>query len=194
MTTTRNTLLALTTALGLAFCSFGAHASGSMAGTLNAQMVLQSGCIITGAAGAGSTGVNYGSLDFGAHPSTFTGVLTSTASGGAGGAGATQITCSADITSLNVSVGAGNNAGQGGSIGTGARAMKLGASSYLPYDVYSDSGMTSAYPTSGNAVSITLPGTGTAFSLPIYGRINKTSSAAMASGTYADVLQVTLSW
>lgn len=41
---------------------------------------------------------------------------------------------------------------------------------------------------------IRLPGAGIAFPLPVSGRINKTNPAAMASGTYTDVLQVTLSW
>jgi spore coat protein U-like protein len=30
--------------------------------------------------------------------------------------------------------------------------------------------------------------------LPIYGRINKTSAAALTFGSYTDVLQVTLAW
>ncbi|WP_326541517.1 Csu type fimbrial protein, partial [Pseudorhodoferax sp.] len=168
-----------------------ANAAGSMSGQLNAQMTLQAGCIISGAPGAGTSGVNFGTLDFGIQPATFTGTLLATASGGAAGAGATQIMCSPDVTALSISVSAGNNAGQGGSVGVGARAMKLGTSNYLPYEVYSDAAMTSAYPTSASAVGITLPGTGAALPLPIFGRINKTSAAAMASGTYTDVLQVT---
>lgn len=79
--------------------------------------------------------------------------------------------------------------GHGGSIGIGIGTCTF----YLPYEVYSDSGMTSAYPTSGST-GVTLPGAGTAFPLPVFGRINKTNPAAMASGTYTDVLQVTLSW
>ena len=130
----------------LALAAQGAHAAGNMSGQLNAQMVLESGCIITGAPGAGTSGVNMGTLDFGTHPSTFTGVLTATASGGAGGAGATQVTCSPDVLAMNITVGAGNNAGQGAAVGTGSRAMKFGTS-YLPYEVYSDSAMTTAYPT-----------------------------------------------
>lgn len=171
-----------------------AHAAGSMAGQLNAQMTLQAGCIISGAPGAGATGVNFGTLDFGTQPATFTGTLLATASGGAGGAGATQILCSPDVTALSISVSAGNNAGQGGAVGAGARAMKLGTSSFLPYEVYSDAAMTSAYPTSASAIGVTLPGTGDALPLPIFGRIHKTSPAALTSGTYTDVLQVTLSW
>ncbi|APW44747.1 hypothetical protein RS694_07730 [Rhodoferax saidenbachensis] len=174
--------------------ALSASAAGTMTGQLNAQMVLQAGCIISGAPGAGSSGVNFGTLDFGSHPSTFTGVLTAAANGGAGGAGATQITCSTDITALNVSVSGGNNVGQGAAVGTGARAMKLGTSTYLPYDVYSDSALTTPYPTAASSVGVVLPGTGAPFPLPIFGRINKTSVNAMPSGTYTDVLQVTLSW
>lgn len=192
MRTLSKTVLALSTVLALA--ATGAQAAGNMSGQLNAQMTLQSGCIVSGAPGAGSSGVNFGALDFGLQPATFTGVLLATASGGAGGAGATQITCSPDVTALSVSVSAGNNAGQGGSVGTGARAMKLGSSAYLPYEVYSDAALTTPYPTSANAVSVALPGTGSAFPLPIFGRVNKTSNSAMAAGTYTDVLQVTLSW
>lgn len=186
------TVLALSTVLAMA--ATNVQAAGNMSGQLNAQLTLQSGCIVSGAPGAGSSGVNFGTLDFGMQPATFTGVLLATASGGAGGAGATQITCSPDITALSVSVSAGNNAGQGGSVGTGARAMKRGTSSYLPYEVYSDAALTTPYPTSANALSVALPGTGTAFPLPIFGRVNKTSAAAMAAGSYTDVLEVTLSW
>ena len=194
MTKTRNIVLALSTTLGLGL-ALNASAAGTMAGQLNAQMILQAGCIVSGAPGAGATGVNFGTLDFGSQPSTFTGVLTASASGGAGGAGATQITCSADITTLNISVGAGNNAGQGATVGTGARAMQLGAtSSYLPYEVYSDAGLTTPYPTAATSIGVVLPGTGAPFALPIFGRVNKTNVNAMPSGTYSDVLNVTLSW
>ena len=186
--------LASAVAAALALASLGAHAAGSLSGSLNAQMVLQSGCIVSGASGAGTSGLNLGTLDFGVQPSTFTGVLTATASGGVGGAGDTQIVCSPDVTSLSVTVSGGNNAGQGAAIGTGSRAMKFGSSSYLPYEVYSDPAFTNAYPTSASALGVTLPGTGAAFTLPVYGRINKTSANAMPSGTYSDTLQVTLSW
>jgi len=187
------TLSATLFTLGLALGSVNSQAAGNMSGTLNAQMVLQAGCAISGASGAGNTGVNFGTLDFGAQPSTFTGVLTATASGGAGGAGATQITCSPDVTAITISVSGGNNPGQGGSVGTGSRALKY-ASSYLPYEVYSDSALTTAFPVNATALGVTLPGTGAAVALPVYGRINKTSVNAMPAGNYVDVLQVTLAW
>ena len=55
MNKTRNALLALTTGLGLGLTSLGASAAGAMSGQLNTQMVLQAGCIISGAPGAGSS-------------------------------------------------------------------------------------------------------------------------------------------
>ena len=41
---------------------------------------------------------------------------------------------------------------------------------------------------------MTLPGTGAAIALPVYGIINKMSINAMPASNYVDVLQVTLSW
>ena len=189
---THRTLAATAAALALGFACLGAQAAGNIAGQLNAQMVLQAGCAITGSSSQNTSGLNFGTLNFGTQPSTFTGVLTAAASGGEGGAGATQITCSPDVTALTVSVNGGNNAGQGASVGTGSRAMKFGAS-YLPYEVYSDASLTTLYPTS-SSLGVVLPGTGAAVALPVFGRVNKTSANALLSGTYVDVLQVTISW
>lgn len=178
-------------ALGMG--AIASQGAGNMAGQLLAQMVLQPGCMVSGASASGGAGVNLGTLDFGAQPATFMGVLTASPTGGAGGAGGTQIVCSPEVTALSVAASAGNHAGQGSGVGTGSRALRFGTS-YLPYEVYSDAAMTSAYPTSGNAVGVTLPPAGTAFALPVFGRIHKTSGNAMAPGTYTDVLQVTISW
>ena len=82
---------------------------------------------------------------------------------------------------------------QGAGVGTGSRAMKFGTS-YLPYEVYSDAAMTTAYPTAATSLGVVLPGTGAAVGLPVFGRINKTSGNALQPGTYTDVLQVTLAW
>lgn len=172
----------------------GAALAGGSAGQLTAQMTLTGGCAVSGAATGGGSGASFGTLDFGVQPSTFTGVLVATPNGGAGGAGSTQIVCSPDVVAMSVSVSGGNNPGQGASLGTGTRAMRLGSANFLPYEVYSDASMTTAYPSSGGAVGVALAGTGVATSLPVFGRIHKTHGGAMPSGTYADVLQVTLSW
>jgi len=179
--------------MGLLACCLDAQAAGNMSGTLGASMVLTAGCAVSGATSGTGTGVNFGTLEFGTQPSTFTGVLVANPTGGAQGGGATQISCSPDVSALSVSVSGGNNPGQGGNVGSGTRALKHG-SSYLPYEVYSDAGMATAFPAAATPVGVVMPGTGAPMALPVYGRINKTSAGAMPAGTYVDVLQVTLSW
>lgn len=178
----------------LLLASAGASHAGDVGGQLMAQMTLTGGCAVSGAPSDNASSTNFGMLDFGVHPSTFTGVLMATPSGGAAGAGGTQIVCSPDVAAMSVSVNAGNNPGQGAGVGAGTRAMRLGASSYLPYEVYSDAAMTTAYPTSGGVVGVSLAANGGAFALPVFGRVHKTNAGAIAAGTYADTLQVTLSW
>jgi spore coat protein U-like protein len=170
-------------------------AAGTISGEVKAQITLQAGCIITGAPGGPLTGANFGTLDFGIQPAAFTGVLTATPSGGAGGSGQTQIQCSPDVAAITIGVNGGSYASEGSGIGVGARAMKLDTStSYLPYEVYSDVGMTTAYPANGAAVGYTLPASGQAATLPIYGRVNKTSTLALPAGAYTDTLMVTITW
>lgn len=171
-----------------------ASGAGGMGGQLMARMTLTGGCAVSGVAAGDGAGANFGTLDFGVHPSTFTGVLVATPSGGGAGAGGPQIVCSPDVSAMSVSVNAGNNPGQGAGVGSGSRAMRLGSASYLPYEVYSDAAMTSPYPTSGASVGLAVAGDGVAFPLPVFGRVHKTHSGAVASGAYADTLQVTLSW
>ena len=162
-----------------------------LAGTIDSQITLVDGCAIFGAIDGPTTGANFGQLQFGAHASTFTGTVSATVSAGAGGAGATQIICSPDVSGLTISVDGGQNAGEGSSIGVGTRAMAF-QSSYLPYEVYRDAAMSSAYPIA-TPQSIATPSNAPA-DLPIYGRVNKTDTGALATGTYTDQLLVTLSW
>ena len=168
--------------------------AGDVGGQLMAQMTLTGGCAVSGGGAGTAAGANFGMLDFGVQPSSFTGVLLATPTRGAAGAGSTQIVCSPDVSAMSVSVNAGNNPGQGSSIGAGTRAMRQGASSYLPYEIYSDVAMTKAYPTSGGAVGVSVAPNGGAFALPVFARVNKTAAGAMPAGTYVDTLQVTLSW
>jgi spore coat protein U-like protein len=162
----------------------------SLTGTLEATLTLTTACAVTGS--ALTSGLSFGTLSFGSVPATFTGTVTAQATGGSGGAGLTQIVCSPDVTSVLVSVNGGDNAGQGSGLGTGARALKY-SGSYMPYDVFSDAGRTQAYPLD-TSVSISLTSPGTAIDLPIYGLINKTSTAAVAAGAYSDTLQVSITW
>lgn len=70
MKISKNTFAAAALCLGLPLWSTAANAqaSGSLSGTLNAQIVLQAGCTITGAPNAGTSGINLGTLNFGTQP------------------------------------------------------------------------------------------------------------------------------
>ncbi|MNT79430.1 Spore Coat Protein U domain protein [compost metagenome] len=73
--------------------------------------------------------------------------------------------------------------------------MRNGSTSaYIPYELYRDAGHTQPYPSSGPISGITVPANGTAFSLPIYGQINKSDPSALPAGLYSDTLQVTLTY
>jgi len=176
-------------ALSLVALPASVFAQNTLDGTLGATLELTSSCVISG--DSATTGANFGTLDFGERPATFIGVITAQATGGAGGPGATQILCSPDVTSISVGVSGGDNAGEGSTVGSGARAIALG-SSYIPYDVFSDAGHSIVYPPDGAPVSVTVPAPGAAFTLPVYGRINKTSAVALTVGTYSDTLTVTI--
>ena len=158
-----------------------------LTGTLDAQLTLTTACGLVGS--NGTSGLDFGALDFGTQPATFSGVLTAQA---AGGSGNTRIVCSADVTDVTIKIDGGNNAGQGGSIGVGTRALDDGSGGYVPYEVYSTAGTASPYPIggAGRVVSIAVPGQ--PLDLPIFGRVNKTSPNALAAGSYDDTLQVTI--
>nr|WP_321891690.1 spore coat protein U domain-containing protein [Burkholderia cenocepacia] len=170
-------------------CTAAQGQTSLLTGTVNAQLVLTTGCAIN--AGSGSVGATtFGTLDFGAQPGGFMGSLDSQATGG--GSAATQVTCSPDVASLQVTIDGGRNAGKGAGIGSGTRALTNGAA-YVPYEVYADSAHSKQY-VAGTAQSVAVSTPGAAFTLPIYAIANKTSSSALAAGTYTDVLNVTLGW
>ena len=162
-------------------------------GVVNAQLELISGCAIEAGGGSAQHGGNFGALNFGAQPGTFTGNLYAQVSGSAGQA--TKITCTEDIGTLNVTVDAGDHPNGGAGVGVGTRALyNESEDAWVPYEVYSDSTHSTAYPTTGDAVAITIGTPGAAFDLPIYGVANKTSPNALSDGVYVDKLNVTLTW
>jgi len=182
--------------VGAIMASLLAYPAGAdtLTGNLQSQIQLTAGCMIAGSAGAAS-GVNFGTLNFGTRPSTFTGTVQATASGGESVSGPTQLVCSPDVLGISIQVGPGNYAGLGGSIGAGTRAMRNGSTAaYIPYDVYRDSGHSQVYPLAAAISGIAVPANGAAFPLPIYGQINKTDATALPAGMYTDTLQVTVTY
>lgn len=172
-----------------ALTSAPAAAQNTLSGTLNAALELTSSCVISG--DDATSGANFGTLDFGSHPSTFVGTLTTQATGGAGGPGLTQILCSPDVTSVAVSVSGGNHAGLGVGTGPGGRALAQGTT-YIAYDMYADDTFATPYPTNGTAVPVPVPSPGSAFELPVYGRLQKTTATALPAGIYTDALTVSI--
>ncbi|WP_427306045.1 Csu type fimbrial protein [Cupriavidus sp. H39] len=180
----------LAAAMAIVSASVGAHAAGQISGTVDAQLVLTSSCVVNNGSGPVTSG-NFGRLDFGTQPATFTGVLTAQAGGGSPAQNST-ITCDTGVSSVNVTVDGGQHAGQGATVGVGSRALTNGNNVFVPYEVFSDSARTNVY-TAGTPVTVAV-NQGTATPLPIYGRINKTSPAALTAGTYTDTLAVTVAW
>lgn len=170
----------------------GTAAADTLTGNLQATMRISTGCVISGSSG-GQSGVSFGTLDFGTQPATFTGTVSAAPTGGAGGAGTTQILCSPEITVISVTVGGGLHAGQGAGVGVGTRAMNS-ASAYIPYEVYQDASHTTPYPLNTPVANVAIPTAGAAFNLPIYGQVNKTGSQSLPFGAYTDTLGVTLTF
>ena len=150
-------------------------------GQFTSSMTLSSSCQINGA--GGTSGVNFGTLDFGS-----TGSLFTTANGEvlAGGGGALSILCSSG-TLPTVTVGAGNN--DGGSVG-GTRALTDGSTNFVPYDLYTDSGRTQVLAIGG--VIALAESTGVAQTVNIYGKA--VGKAGLPAGTYSDSVAVELTF
>ncbi|MBK5534097.1 spore coat protein U domain-containing protein [Pseudomonas sp. TH08] len=166
--------------LGLALSS-SANAATTVTGQITSSLILISSCQVNGA--GGTTGLNFGALNFGTTNSLFT-----TASGQVlgGGGGALSILCS-NGTTPTITVGAGANDGK--STG-GARALYDGVANYVPYDLYTDSGFSTLLPVNG---TINLAAsTGTAQTVNIYGQAK--GKAGLPAGTYTDTIAVQLTF
>lgn len=175
------------------------HAAGTLDGHITASITLTSSCLVVGA-GTTSTGIDLGSLNFGSRPATFTGFVTAVPSATSGGAN-TQVICSPDVGGVSISINGGSHPGQGTAVGSGSRAMRTAFGTgfaYLPYEVYRDAAYSTAYPLSTAVTGISVADgngvTGNAIDLPIYARINKTSTAPLPAGSYLDTLLVTLNY
>ncbi|MCF5722378.1 spore coat U domain-containing protein [Pseudomonas syringae] len=165
--------------MALAWVS-GSHAA-TVAGTVNATLVLTSSCQINGSAATG--GMSFGDLTFGTANSLFT---ESSGQVLGGGGGALSILCSAG-TSPTLTVAAGANDGQ--STG-GTRALFDGVANYVPYDLYTDTGYSNLIAIGG--VIPLAASTGVAQAVNIYGRA--VGKAGLPAGTYTDTINVTLTF
>ncbi|MGE7993632.1 Csu type fimbrial protein [Pseudomonas sp. NPDC089554] len=165
--------------LGLAL-AFNAQAA-TVTGTISSTLTLTAACQVNGS--SGTSGLNFGSLNFGTQDSLFT-----TANGQVlgGGGGAMSILCSAGtVPAIRVRAGAHDGQSAGGT-----RALADGSGNFVPYDFYTDAGHTSLLAIDG---TITLPtSTGVAQTVNLYGQAR--GKAGLPAGTYTDTVAVELSF
>ncbi|MEZ1316423.1 spore coat protein U domain-containing protein [Pseudomonas fluorescens] len=158
-----------------------AQAATTVTGQITSSLILTSSCQVNG--GGGSTGLNFGALNFGTANSLFT---TATGQVLAGGGGALSILCSSGTTPT-VTVRAGAHDGQ--STG-GTRALYDGVANYVPYDLYTDAGHSQILAING---TINLAAsTGVAQTVNIYGQA--VGKAGLPAGTYTDTIAVELTF
>ncbi|TCP74157.1 spore coat protein U-like protein [Pseudomonas putida] len=166
-------------ALGLALASQAQAAT--VTGSINSTLTLISACQVNGT--SGTSGLNFGALNFGTQDALF---VTANAQVLGGGGGAMSILCSAGTVPV-VKVRAGLHDGQSSG---GTRALADGAGNFVPYDLYTDTGRTTLLAIDG---TITLPtSTGVAQTVNLYGKA--VGKAGLPAGVYSDTISVELSF
>ncbi|MGO3983272.1 spore coat U domain-containing protein [Pseudomonas sp. SAS7] len=165
--------------LGLALASQAQAAT--VTGSINSTLTLISACQVNGS--SGTSGLNFGALNFGTQDALF---VTANAQVLGGGGGAMSILCSAGTVPV-VKVRAGLHDGQSSG---GTRALADGAGNFVPYDLYTDTGRTTLLAIDG---TITLPtSTGVAQTVNLYGKA--VGKAGLPAGVYSDTISVELSF
>lgn len=153
----------------------------TVTGTINSTLTLTAACQVNGS--AGTSGLNFGSLNFGTQDALFG---TANAQVLGPGGGAMSILCSAGTVPA-IRVRAGSH--DGGSAG-GTRALADGAGNFVPYDFYTDAGHSQLLAIDG---TITLPtSTGVAQTVNLYGQA--VGKAGLPAGTYTDTVAVELTF
>ncbi|MEX5503836.1 spore coat U domain-containing protein [Pseudomonas putida] len=166
--------------LGLALVASQAQAA-TVTGSINSTLTLISACQVNGS--SGTSGLNFGALNFGTQDALF---VTANAQVLGGGGGAMSILCSAGTVPV-VKVRAGLHDGQSSG---GTRALADGAGNFVPYDLYTDTGRTTLLAIDG---TITLPtSTGVAQTVNLYGKA--VGKAGLPAGVYSDTISVELSF
>jgi spore coat protein U-like protein len=166
---------------GVFFTASPAYAN--ITGTVDATITLEAGCIVNGQNfDDGTTGADFGTLDFGTHNTLFVSSDAQILSGGA----AFTVQCSNGITPL-LSFNAGLNDGDGAGLGLHAMAHQTEAGHFVTYNLYSDSGRNTIIPVGGD---VALSGGGASQTVNVYARAF--GEAGLTPGVYSDVVTVVL--
>ncbi|MGU3416229.1 spore coat protein U domain-containing protein [Enterobacteriaceae bacterium C34A] len=186
------TRLLLTATSFLALTAPGAQAVTSL-GTIAATLTLTNGCLINGS--PSQSGINFGTLDFGTRPATFS-TLTTQLTGASGG---NSFTVQCTTSSYTVTItGNANSTAPGtvvGTPGTPGRYLisTTNATQGVAYSLYSDSGYNNVI-TNGAALPIAST-TGGVDSYTLYGRIQGGgNSVTVVPGTYTDTINVSVNY
>lgn len=157
------------------------YSAGEVRGQLAVELTIGKGCEVVNGT---STGVNaFGTLNFGEVSS----LTNSMIDGKVGGAGAVvKLNCTKDVA-YRISLDDGRNA----SSGTRRLALEGGTqAAFVPYNLYQDAARSKVWDSKN---PYTGSGSGNADDMVVYGRI-PTMATTPASGKYADVVMMTVSW
>jgi len=161
-------------------------------GTIAATLTLTNGCLINGS--PSQSGINFGTLNFGTQPATFS-TLTTQLTGASGG-NSFAIQCT--TTSYTVQVTSNNNATTPGTTigtpGTPARYLMNAANTTgVAYSIFSDSGFQNVI--ANNAPISATSTTGGVSNYTLYGRIQGGgNSVSVAPGVYTDTINVSVTY
>ncbi|MFM9270396.1 spore coat U domain-containing protein [Halomonas elongata] len=154
----------------------------SVTGTVDVSIELTAACEVNGS--TATSGVDFGSLEFGSHTTLFSEADSEVLNGG----DAIEVLCSPGVTPSFQITGGANDVESGAQ----NHAMANGSGNFVPYSIYTDAARTSAlepntpYTLSGTPDGIT-PQT-----LPLYGRAY--GQPGLAADSYSDTLNVELSF
>ena len=162
-------------------------------GTIGATLTLTNGCLINGS--PTQNGINFGTLDFGTHPATFS-TLTTQLTGASGG---NTFTIQCTTASYTVAITGNTNSTAPGTVvgtpGTPARYLvnTANAAQGVAYSLYSDSGFNSVI---ANNTALPIASTaGGVDSYTLYGRITGGgNSVTVVPGTYTDTINVSVTY
>jgi spore coat protein U-like protein len=173
-------ILRLATPIGLVLL-FTSVAKAADTATFAVSAQIVPGCTLIGS--QQTSGINFGTLNFGSHAATTSGQVGAFVTGGS----ALQLDCTPGIQ-LNVSIDGGLHASNSGTQRNLVRNSGTGA---IVYSLYTTPAATTAIPV-GQSVAVTVPSSGV-IDLPIYGRATLPGTG-LSAGVYTDTLQVTLTW
>ncbi len=159
------------------------YSAGEVRGQLAVELTIGKGCEVVNGSVSGANA--FGTLNFGEVSSLTNNSIDAQAKGTAGAI--VQLNCTKDVA-YRVTLDDGRHPS-----GEGARRLALvggGKDDFVPYNLYKDAARQTAWDSKN---PYTGTGSGKAEDMVVYGRI-PTMASTPASGKYADIVMLTVSW